>query len=49
MTNVVIAASLVIAGCSLAVSVTGGVNERKRPFSLLAPHRRAPRRAAPAS
>ncbi len=35
MTNVVIAASLVIAGCSLAVSVTGGVNERKRPFSLL--------------
>ncbi len=35
MTDVVIAASLVIAGCSLAVSVTGGVNERKRPFSLL--------------
>ena len=35
MTNVVIAASLVIAGCSLAVSVTGGVSERKRPFSLL--------------
>ena len=35
LTNVVIAASLVIAGCSLAVSVTGGVNERKRPFSLL--------------
>jgi len=35
MTNVVIAASLVIAGCSLAVSVTGGVNERKRRFSLL--------------
>ena len=27
--------SLVIAGCSLAVSVTTGVNERKRPFSLL--------------
>jgi hypothetical protein len=35
MTNVIIAASLVIAGCSLAVSVTGGINERKRPFSLL--------------
>ena len=35
MTDVVIGASLVIAGCSLAVSVTGGVNERKRPFSLL--------------
>ncbi len=27
--------SLVIAGCSLAVSVTAGVNDRKRPFSLL--------------
>ena len=35
MTNVVIVVSLVIAGCSLAVSVTGGINERKRPFSLL--------------
>ena len=35
MTNVVIVVSLVIAGCSLAVSVTGGVNDRKRPFSLL--------------
>ncbi len=35
MTNVVIAVSLVIAGCSLAVSVTAGVNDRKRPFSLL--------------
>lgn len=35
MTDVVIVVSLVIAGCSLAVSVTGGVNERKRPFSLL--------------
>ena len=31
----VILVSLVIAGCSLAVSVTAGVNERKRPFSLL--------------
>ncbi len=35
MTDVVILASLVIAGCSLAVSVTAGVNDRKRPFSLL--------------
>ncbi len=35
MTNVVILVSLVIAGCSLAVSVTGGINDRKRPFSLL--------------
>ncbi|HEX3425370.1 MAG TPA: FtsX-like permease family protein [Acidimicrobiales bacterium] len=35
MTDVVIVVSLVIAGCSLAVSVTGGVSERKRPFSLL--------------
>jgi hypothetical protein len=35
MTNVVIVVSLIIAGCSLGVSVTGGINERKRPFSLL--------------
>ena len=35
LTNVVILAALVVAGCSLAVSVTGGVNDRKRPFSLL--------------
>ena len=35
MTNLVIVVSLVIAGCSLAVSVTGGINDRKRPFSLL--------------
>jgi hypothetical protein len=35
MTDVVILASLVIAGCSLAVSVAGGVTDRKRPFSLL--------------
>lgn len=33
--NVVIVASLVIAGCSLAVSVTAGISDRKRPFSLL--------------
>ena len=35
LANVVIIASLVIAGCSLAVSVTGGLNDRKRPFSML--------------
>jgi hypothetical protein len=35
LVNVVIAASLVIAGCSLAVSVAGGLSDRKRPFSLL--------------
>ncbi len=35
MAEVVIFASLVIAGCSLAVSVTAGVSDRKRPFSLL--------------
>jgi hypothetical protein len=35
MTDVVIAASLVIAGCSLAVSVAGGLIDRQRPFTLL--------------
>jgi hypothetical protein len=35
LAEMVIVASLVIAGCSLAVSVAGGVNERKRPFSML--------------
>ena len=35
MTDVVIVASLVIAGCSLAVSVAGGLTDRRRPFSLL--------------
>jgi hypothetical protein len=35
MTDVVIVASLVIAGCSLAVSVAGGLTDRQRPFSLL--------------
>ncbi|GIE98843.1 FtsX-like permease family protein [Paractinoplanes rishiriensis] len=35
LADVVIVASLLIAGCSLAVSVTGGINERARPFSLL--------------
>ena len=31
----VIVASLVIAGCSLAASVAGGLSDRKRPFSML--------------
>ena len=35
LANVVIITSLVIAGCSLAVSVVSGLNDRKRPFSLL--------------
>lgn len=35
MTNVVIVASLIIAACSLAVSIAAGLGERKRPFSLL--------------
>jgi hypothetical protein len=35
LADVVIAVSLVIAGCSLAVTCTSGLNERKRPFSLL--------------
>ena len=35
VTDVIIVASLIIAGCSLAVGVTAGVSERKRPFSLL--------------
>ncbi len=33
--NLVIAASMVIAGCSLAVSVVSSITERKRPFTLL--------------
>jgi predicted lysophospholipase L1 biosynthesis ABC-type transport system permease subunit len=32
---VVVIVSLMIAGCSLAVSVTAGLNERRRPFALL--------------
>jgi FtsX-like permease family protein len=32
---VIVLASLPIAGCSLAVSVAGGLTDRKRPFSLL--------------
>ncbi|GIF22882.1 hypothetical protein BJ973_000761 [Actinoplanes tereljensis] len=35
LANVVILASLPIAGCSLAVAVAGGLTERKRPFSML--------------
>jgi cell division protein FtsX len=35
LANVVILASLPIAGCSLAVNVAGGLSDRKRPFSLL--------------
>ena len=35
MTEVVIVASLIIAACSLAVSIAAGLGERKRPFSLL--------------
>jgi hypothetical protein len=35
LANVVTLASLAIAGCSLAVSVAGGLSERKRPFSML--------------
>ena len=35
LASVVILASLPIAGCSLAVSVAGGLTERKRPFSML--------------
>ena len=35
VTDVIIVASLIIAGCSLAVGVVAGVSDRKRPFSLL--------------
>lgn len=35
LANVVIVASLPIAGCSLAVSVVAGLTDRRRPFSLL--------------
>jgi hypothetical protein len=35
LADVVIVTSLAVAGCSLAVSVAGGISERKRPFSLL--------------
>lgn len=35
LANVIIIASLALAGCSLAVTVVGGLTERRRPFSLL--------------
>ena len=35
MTDVIIVAGLIIAACSLAVNVVGGLTERRRPFSLL--------------
>jgi hypothetical protein len=35
LSDVVIAVSFPIAGCSLAVSVAGGLSDRRRPFSLL--------------
>ncbi|MHB1509973.1 MAG: FtsX-like permease family protein [Acidimicrobiales bacterium] len=35
MTDVMIVASLIIAACSLAVSIVAGLGERRRPFSLL--------------
>jgi hypothetical protein len=35
VTDVVIVASLLIAGCSLAVGVVSGISDRRRPFSLL--------------
>lgn len=35
LAEVMILASLVVAGCTLAVAVVGGLGERRRPFSLL--------------
>ncbi|WP_067503846.1 FtsX-like permease family protein [Actinoplanes sp. TFC3] len=35
LANVVVLASLILAGLSLAVSVAGGLTERRRPFSVL--------------
>lgn len=35
LSDVVIAVSFPVAGCSLAVSVAGGLSDRRRPFSLL--------------
>ena len=35
VTDLIIVASLLIAGCSLAVGVVSGVSDRRRPFSLL--------------
>ena len=35
LADIVVVAGLVLAGCSLTVAVAAGLNERKRPFSLL--------------
>jgi ABC-type antimicrobial peptide transport system permease subunit len=35
LTNLALAVTLTIAGCSLAVAVAAGIIERKRPFALL--------------
>jgi hypothetical protein len=35
LTDVVILTSLVVAGCTLATSIAGGLADRKRPFSML--------------
>jgi hypothetical protein len=35
LANLALAVSLLVAGCSLAVAVAGGIVERKRPFGLL--------------
>jgi cell division protein FtsX len=35
LSNLALAVSLLVAGCSLAVAVAGGIIERKRPFALL--------------
>lgn len=35
LADIVVVASLVLAGCSLAVAVAAGLSERRRPFSLL--------------
>jgi hypothetical protein len=35
LVSIAVALTLVVAGCSLAVAVVGGVIERKRPFTLL--------------
>jgi predicted lysophospholipase L1 biosynthesis ABC-type transport system permease subunit len=35
LADVIVVSSMVLAGCSLAVSVVGGLTDRKRPFSML--------------
>ena len=47
LANVVVVAGLVIAGCSLAAGVAGGLSDRKRPFSHVAAGRYPARPAAP--